>query len=578
MSDKITTIPYRDASKGQEMNLLLVKPTERQSRITESGLEIAAEVGHDFEEGKVVAVGDLSLFSVGDTVTYKKLDRSKKDLYESVHFNGEDFDVIGESEVWSVNDFPYNRIFVQPYAEPERSASGLILSTKMEGITQKGRIASAPPNSAFKTGSEVEYRRNTVGQYYNATIDGVESEVLYEPDIHLVNGKVSPFKIIVKINLAEQKQKRETTESGLILSPLYQYMLYNLQYGEVVEVGEKAAEFYPGVSEGDTVILHHFVESEEYRLIKREQGNHAPIYEYRVINCLDKGHREIFGRLLRKKAFSSGANVWTTKVEPVNQNIFLKWDIELFHKRDKSLSLVDLPGFDDCENLLDLKAEIESRKAAGVNEYKSKMGGYIADINRYDGTTESGQREVEKIHTKIANLRRDQEKAAAYVNANHLVICDQLWPKNSAFRVVCTYKQLYAINILGNKWLIADKDFIFLNIDDMNQLHATGEKVLVKPVIEKSESPLFIPDAAREVPQKGVVISIGHKVDDPHIKEGFTVLYRKGAGMPLKWEDEDYFIMKEGDVIGHVELPYGPVTEMIPAGNLISAHEPRSLA
>lgn len=557
MPEKITTIPYRDLSKNQEMKLLLAEPIERTSRVTANGLVIAENAGINFEESVVVSTCRESLFSPGDVITYKKLDRSKKDLFEAVHYEDKIYDIIGESEVWSVNDFPYGRIYIEPYAEPEKSVSGLIIPQKVEGVTQKGRIVSAPPNSLFKENDEVEYRRNNMGVYYNATVNGTECEVLYPPDVYLLNGKVSPYKIIVRIDISAQKIKKETTESGLLLSPLYQYMLYNLQYGEVMEIGSEAAEFYPEIEVGDTAILHHFVESDDFRVIKKEYGKYENVlYEYRVINCLDKKHREIFGKLHHKKSFPShGANMFSTRVTPCGENIFLKWDFEFLNK-DKGnspLSLLELPGIEDCTNKIQLMDEIGHRRAAGVLYYKTKMGGYTADMNRHNPTTPQGMERMQEIATKINNLRRDQEKAAAYVNGDFLLICEQLFPKTINRRVICTYKQLYAINILGRKYLIADKDFIFLNIDDMNRLHATGEKVLIKPETEVKNSGMIIPDSAREIPQKGTVVSVGHLVTDPDIKEGFTILYRKGAAMTITYDGIEYFVMKQGDIICHVE-------------------------
>lgn len=556
-TQKITTIPYRDLSKGQEMPLLLIEPIERQSRVTANGLTISDDIGLNFEEGKVVASGADSLFSPGDMVTYKKLDRTNKNLFESVYFDNKTHDVIGESEVWSVNDFPYNRIFIEPYAEPEKTDSGLILPQRIEGVTQKGRIVSAPPNSFFKVDDQVEYRRDNMKEYFNATIDNVEAEILYEPDIYIVNGKVSPYKIIVRIDIPAQLLKRSTTESGLLRSPIFQYMLFNLQVGEVMAVGEKTEEFYPDLKEGDTAIIHHMIESEEYRLVKKEfspTGN--LLYEYRVINCLDKRHREIFGRMVTSPDFPSVGprSTKTTRIIPYGDSVFLKWDISFLQKSEnQSLSLLSIPRFEDCTNLLDLKDALSKAKAAGVLSYKEKMGGYTADIARHCENTEDALKQREFVVSKINALRSHQEKAANYVNKDHLLICEQVFPKTISPKVVCTHSHLYAINIFGQKYLIADKDFIFLTIDNMDKLHATGEKVLILPILDQSASPLLIPDAARERPQKGTVISVGYQVTDPLIKEGNTVLYRRGAGIKVEFAGEDYIEMKQGDVLAKIE-------------------------
>ncbi len=234
----------------------------------------------------------------------------------------------------------------------------------------------------------------------------------------------------------------------------------------------------------------------------------------------------------------------------------MKWNFKFLHKEktDSPLGLIGIAGFEDCTNKLDLMDEIGKARDAGAQSYKLKMGGYQADMARIDGTPEEAAVARQRVITKIGNLRIDQKKAAAYVNGDHLLICTQEYPKILNPKSICTYKQLYAINILGNKYLIADKDYIFLNINNMNNsLLATGEKVLVLPIADEKNSSIIIPDSAREIPQKGKVISVGPLVVDENIKEGNTILYRKGAGMPLKHDGVDYFIMKQSDVVAKLD-------------------------
>ncbi|WP_185868378.1 co-chaperone GroES [Blattabacterium cuenoti] len=80
-----------------------------------------------------------------------------------------------------------------------------------------------------------------------------------------------------------------------------------------------------------------------------------------------------------------------------------------------------------------------------------------------------------------------------------------------------------------------------------------SDRVLVKPdpAETKTSSGIIIPDTAKEKPQKGTVIAVGKgKKNDPMIlKEGDRVLYGKYSGTELKWEDEEYLIMRESDVI-----------------------------
>ena len=79
-----------------------------------------------------------------------------------------------------------------------------------------------------------------------------------------------------------------------------------------------------------------------------------------------------------------------------------------------------------------------------------------------------------------------------------------------------------------------------------------ADRVLVEPAPaeEKTASGLYIPDTAKEKPQKGIVVAAGAgKKDEPlTVKEGDTVLYGKYAGTEISVEGKDYLIMRESDI------------------------------
>ncbi|MBM3168117.1 MAG: co-chaperone GroES [Bacteroidota bacterium] len=79
-----------------------------------------------------------------------------------------------------------------------------------------------------------------------------------------------------------------------------------------------------------------------------------------------------------------------------------------------------------------------------------------------------------------------------------------------------------------------------------------ADRVLVQPAAaeEKTASGLYIPDTAKEKPQKGTVIAVGNgKKDEPlTVKVGDTVLYGKYSGTELSVDGKDYLIMRESDI------------------------------
>ncbi len=83
-----------------------------------------------------------------------------------------------------------------------------------------------------------------------------------------------------------------------------------------------------------------------------------------------------------------------------------------------------------------------------------------------------------------------------------------------------------------------------------------ADRVLIEPMAAetKTASGIFIPDTAKEKPQKGTVIAVGGgtKKHDMSVKAGDVVLYGKYAGTELKLDNKDYLIMKEDDILAIV--------------------------
>ncbi|MCD6508143.1 co-chaperone GroES [Candidatus Poribacteria bacterium] len=87
------------------------------------------------------------------------------------------------------------------------------------------------------------------------------------------------------------------------------------------------------------------------------------------------------------------------------------------------------------------------------------------------------------------------------------------------------------------------------------------DRILVKRVEEEEEKVgnIIIPDTAKEKPQEGVVIAVGEgKVLEngdrvtPTVSPGDRVLFGKYAGTEIKYEGEEYLIMREEDILAKV--------------------------
>jgi chaperonin GroES len=87
------------------------------------------------------------------------------------------------------------------------------------------------------------------------------------------------------------------------------------------------------------------------------------------------------------------------------------------------------------------------------------------------------------------------------------------------------------------------------------------DRILVQPILEKEvrKSGIIIPDSAKEKPIEGRVKAVGKgKVGDDgkpvklEVKVGDKVLYSKYGGTEIKFEGEDFLLMREDDVLAIV--------------------------
>jgi chaperonin GroES len=85
-----------------------------------------------------------------------------------------------------------------------------------------------------------------------------------------------------------------------------------------------------------------------------------------------------------------------------------------------------------------------------------------------------------------------------------------------------------------------------------------GDRLVVHPEQreEVTSSGLVLPDTAKEKPMEGKVVAVGPgRVLDSgdrqemEVKEGQVVLFAKYAGTEIKFENEEYLIISEKDVL-----------------------------
>lgn len=89
-------------------------------------------------------------------------------------------------------------------------------------------------------------------------------------------------------------------------------------------------------------------------------------------------------------------------------------------------------------------------------------------------------------------------------------------------------------------------------------LKPLGDRVVVKVLEaeEKTASGIVLPDTAKEKPQQGKVLAVGPgrytdegKLLPVEVKEGDTVLFAKYAGTEVKYQGDEYLVLKESDIL-----------------------------
>lgn len=65
---------------------------------------------------------------------------------------------------------------------------------------------------------------------------------------------------------------------------------------------------------------------------------------------------------------------------------------------------------------------------------------------------------------------------------------------------------------------------------------------------EKTAGGIYIPESAKEKPQKGIVEAVGSEVKE--IKVGNAILFDKYSGSKVNIDNVEYLIIKEEDILG----------------------------
>lgn len=189
--------------------------------------------------------------------------------------------------------------------------------------------------------------------------------------------QISKSRILVQVNKAAQKQKRER-KGSIYLHPSFVFMDRNLQHGRVCQIGDKAKQNYPYIDHGDLIFFHHTIEDGSDRLIDQmPDGDDLLWLDASDLNL----NYEIYGVMKAE----------TGQLVTSQHHIWLSPDITPLRKVIKSDNIIISdgtgPGEDDDDFLRNKIAQLEMEKDLLKPGLKAARPGYTMD-QEYDRRVE----------------------------------------------------------------------------------------------------------------------------------------------------------------------------------------------
>ncbi len=88
-----------------------------------------------------------------------------------------------------------------------------------------------------------------------------------------------------------------------------------------------------------------------------------------------------------------------------------------------------------------------------------------------------------------------------------------------------------------------------------------GDRVVLEAVEreEVTSSGIILPETSKEKPQEGRIVAVGTgRLEDGkrvplEVKEGDRVIFSKYAGTEVKYQEKEYLILRESDILAIIE-------------------------
>lgn len=278
--------------------------------------------------------------------------------------------------------------------------------------------------------------------------------------------------IIVKIDKKAQKHKREQLPSGIFIPPDYAGMLYNLQYGEILSIGENAKITHPDAEIGDICLFKHTVEDDDTNLVKEEKemfigpaGTEFRVtFEHKVVLA---SHRMNNDETLEPSTEIYGIIKGDGTLIPTDNYVFLSPNVTVFRNKPKAVGIIFDATYDDEMwgdperikiKLDELQVHIDSLKQSYPKFVQSSK-----DVDKGDEITRAIESIMREKEALTWELHRDKLCIATVQHINEST-SRELCETYPGDQVLCLQNVLYALHIVEQRFLLIDKSCVYGNL------------------------------------------------------------------------------------------------------------------
>lgn len=193
--------------------------------------------------------------------------------------------------------------------------------------------------------------------------------------------QLRPMPPYILIRIARKEQEQKKCKIGSIIIPETQrFLMYNMQAGEILAIGNKAAEYFPEMKVGHTLLCHHFVEAEDDTSAREDHLIHQDDeYNYYVVTCFEfyrKGN-ETYGIWDGEKIIPNKGYIFLeppAKDDPQSPDEYINSALSKTQSGLLVFSNWTESRESKTEKMQRLKKEVESLSKSGISQAHIKRG------------------------------------------------------------------------------------------------------------------------------------------------------------------------------------------------------------